>query len=399
YRQEMAFSLSWGAEVLSYFTERRFDAAACADLIFFQFDTGSEFYLETAKYRVFRRLWSLILDEYGVNSNPAIHALPSSFETSLYDPYSNLIRMSIQSLASILGGVDAVGNRSFDRMAPLHDIKQLRFSHDILQILRHESGIFNLKDPLMGSYSLSEIEMNLAEESFELFCRLEKQGGYFKCLQNGWIENEIRQNMELKKILLFEQKINITGVNSFINKNESRSVSERNGLSDGFRYQSRGLSFDEGMYGQMNSSEWMSKEMELVRFCADCLKSLSVKGPVVLVFCLKETEKNLLQKIRNTVDSIGCDMIVYNEANEFPSVSSDERSRIAGAVFIQTDFEVLKKVLSELDFRIPVFYDSEIREDVKGNIGRFPSGSYEEMTAFYERVSDFLRQRIDEEKS
>ena len=299
--QELVFSLSLGTEFLLGLKNAGIDPSTAVKYIYFQFESGSDFYLETAKYRSFRILWKKVLKEFGCEeSEVKIHALPSGYEVTLYEKYSNIIRIAVQSLSSVIGGADIVsaalpysGNDSV--------FSDFNYSpRDLLLILKHESGIYDITDPVEGSYSMSEMIHELTDRAFNLFKDAEQKGGFIRAYEEGWIQSEIEKSFIAGKLDFFSQKKKIAGLNCYVDHgNVLENQKVMNEFSETEKNPGAGR---------------LAEEMEILRYHSDIYaKKMNVRPVIAVCF---DPEKNTLSldKIKNIIHASGCSFETFKIA-------------------------------------------------------------------------------------
>lgn len=222
--EEIAFALVQGNEYLFLLTENKISIDEAAAHIGFRFSSGNDFYLEIAKLRAFRMLWSMVVEQY----NPEHHCSKNTFiqsETSLFyfsakDINSNMLRLTSQSISAIIAGCDSLYVHPFN--AESDDDFSNRISRNIQLILKEESVMDKVADPAGGSYFIEELTQKLATEAWNLFKELEKEGGFVAAVKKGIIQKKISISAEEKKSDFINGKIILTGVNKFTDNKENK---------------------------------------------------------------------------------------------------------------------------------------------------------------------------------
>ena len=333
--QELAYSLSVGVEILFELGERGVGPQKVLDHLYFQFSTGSEFYLEIAKYRAFRILWRRILREFGCNkANTKIHAVSSEFEITRYEKYSNLIRMTFQSLSSVVGGADIVSNcihffveeRDHDRFALL--------SRDFLLILKYENSLFRTADPVFGSPSFSEIVRKMCENAWDVFQKIERRGGIIRAFKDGSVKRDIEKYRMARKIDLLSQKRRISGINCYVDHNDILDDSFMNDQQDAMASRS-------GQCSYLPKPTRLSSDLERLRIQADRFKIKTGIRPVTIIISVRDGKKSFLNKILNIVQAAGCEPVIWNMEESHVRLKKIERSSTAALILCN---------ISEADF-------------------------------------------------
>jgi methylmalonyl-CoA mutase len=182
----------------------------------FAFAQGRDYLLEISKLRSFRSLWKMLLNELSIPTNPSntfVSAENSIRYLSGNDPHSNLLRLTTNALSSVLGGADFV-------LLHPHTIDfsfegETHLPINILHLIRFEAGIVDKQDRMAGSYTIEALTKAVSNRSWELFKEIEKEGGWIKSVQSGWVESRIK-TAHLKEQELFNQgKIPIIGSDLF----------------------------------------------------------------------------------------------------------------------------------------------------------------------------------------
>lgn len=223
--QEIAFALALGNEYLNLFAEKNISADASTAHTGFRFACGNDFYAEIAKLRVFRMLWSLVIDQYkpqyDCSRNSFIQSETSLLYFSAKDVNSNMLRLTSQAMSAIVSGCDSLYIHPFN--ADVNDDFSIRISGNIQLILKEESAMDKVADPAGGSYFMEELTQQMAEAAWNLFKQIEKEGGFISVVKKGTIQKEISKSAEEKKAAFKNGKIILTGVNKFADENDNRS--------------------------------------------------------------------------------------------------------------------------------------------------------------------------------
>ncbi len=220
---EIGFALSTGVDYLSYLTKNGYTIEEIAGRIRFGFATGSNYFMEIAKYRTLRYLWANILTAYGLPEQNAvmyIHATSSLWNKTVYDPYVNMLRTTTENMSAILGGVDSITVLPFDATYELPTEMARRVACNQQLILKEESYFDKVADPAAGSYYIENLTNNLIQKAWELFLTIQQQGGYVEAFKTGFIQQRIKEQARKKNMEIAQRKHNILGVNQFPNIKE-----------------------------------------------------------------------------------------------------------------------------------------------------------------------------------
>jgi methylmalonyl-CoA mutase len=214
--QEVAFALYKGHEKLYELLESgKYQIDEAVPQLKFRFGISSNYFFEMVKYRCFRRLWSEIVLAYNpkhdCSSVPFIEAETISLNKSLKDPYTNLLRLTTESLSAILGGVDELTLHSFDAKSNAPNIeKHQRLVNNIALILQDESYMNLVIDPAGGSYSLEKLTSELTDKAWTLFQEFDLKSFKQAIKEKAQKRIELIEKKEHKKV----------GINHFMNEGE-----------------------------------------------------------------------------------------------------------------------------------------------------------------------------------
>jgi methylmalonyl-CoA mutase len=224
--QELAFSLASGAEYLTQLTEKGLSVNKVAPKMRFRFATGSNYFLEIAKYRAARLLWAHIVKAYGPSrediAKMTIHAVTSKWNKAIYDPYVNLLRTTTEAMSSIIAGIDSLTVGPFNEGYEKPDDFSSRIARNQQLLLKEESYLDQVADPAAGSYYIESLTDSIAAEAWKLFLEVDAQGGYLEAISSGFIQNKIKTTAQKRDADLAVRKEIILGVNQYPNFNEKK---------------------------------------------------------------------------------------------------------------------------------------------------------------------------------
>jgi methylmalonyl-CoA mutase len=223
--QELAYAVATGVEYINGLLERNLAIDDIAGSIRFSLGIGPCYFMEIAKFRTIRLLWTKIIDTYGGNKDSQkanIQGVTSRYNQTLLDPHSNILRTVTGAFAAILGGVDSLQINSFDGITSKPNEFSRRIARNIHLILKEESHLDQFIDPAGGSYYIECLTQQLGERAWTLFQELEKQGGMLKVLQKGIPQKEIRFTAQKRKLDLAKRKLILVGTNLYPNDKESQ---------------------------------------------------------------------------------------------------------------------------------------------------------------------------------
>ena len=196
--QELAFTLYDGLTYVSSAIEAGLKVDDFAPRLSFFFNAHNDFFEEIAKYRAARRLWAREMKERFQPRNPASMALRFHTQTAgcaltAQQPYNNVVRVTLQALAAVLGGTQSLHTNSLDETLALPTEEAVKIALRTQQIIAHESGVVNTVDPLAGSYYLEWLTNRMESEAKVYFDKLDEMGGMVQAIQRGFPQNEIHR--------------------------------------------------------------------------------------------------------------------------------------------------------------------------------------------------------------
>ncbi|MBK7499771.1 MAG: acyl-CoA mutase large subunit family protein [Ignavibacteriales bacterium] len=221
--QELAFTLATAAEYLNEMIERGLKADDVAKRIKFTFGIGSFYFMEIAKLRAARLLWSKILEAYIIkeeNQKIFIHGKTSQFNQTYFDPFVNSLRTTTEAFSAIVGGVDSIQTNPYDESFNDSDDFSRRLARNTQIILKEESHLEQVIDPAGGSYFVEKLTDDIANAAWKLFQTIEEKGGMLKAIKSGFVQDEIAKVAETKKKDFAKRKSVLVGTNMYANPKE-----------------------------------------------------------------------------------------------------------------------------------------------------------------------------------
>ena len=222
--QEMAFALSIGAEYLDQLTEKGLTVDEIAPKMRFNVAVGQNYFMELAKMRAYRYLWANIVKAYGgkeENAKMHIHACNAEIGMSLYDAYVNMLRTTTGTMSAVLGGVDSFCVTPFD--TPFENPTDFanRISRNQQLILKEEAHFDKVADPAAGSYYIENLTDSIAKAAWDLFNKIQDEGGYLAAVRKGFIQALIKESAAKKFSNVATRRETILGTNQFPNFTET----------------------------------------------------------------------------------------------------------------------------------------------------------------------------------
>ena len=222
--QEMAFSLAVGAEYLDKLTEKGLTIDEIAPKMRFNLAIGQNYFMEMAKLRAYRLLWANIVKAYGgkeENAKMHIHATNAELGMSLYDAYVNMLRTTTGTMSAVLGGVDSFTVMPFDTPFEIPTDFADRIARNQQLILKEESHFDKVADPAAGSYYIENLTESLATAAWDLFNKIQDEGGYLEAVRKGMIQGLIKESAAKKFSNVATRRETILGTNQFPNFTET----------------------------------------------------------------------------------------------------------------------------------------------------------------------------------
>jgi methylmalonyl-CoA mutase len=224
--QELAFTLADGIEYVRAAKSRGLDVDAFAPRLSFFFGIGMNFFMEVAKLRAARLLWSNIMSEFGAKNPESLmmrtHCQTSGVSLTEQDPYNNIVRTAYEALAAVLGGTQSLHTNSFDEAIALPTEFSARIARNTQLILQNETGITKVVDPLGGSYYVEALTHSLSVAARKLIDEVENMGGMTKAVEAGLPKLRIEEAAARRQARIDRGEEVIVGVNRFQPESEDK---------------------------------------------------------------------------------------------------------------------------------------------------------------------------------
>ncbi len=223
--QELAFTLAAGVEYVHGLIKQGISSDVAAGRIRFNFSVGTNFFMEIAKLRAARALWAKIMHHFGVSGEQSaamrMHVRTSWRYQTTYDPWVNMLRGTVESMAAAIGGADSIYTAPFDEAVTAPGEISRRIARNVQIILQEEAHIGQTVDPAAGSYYIEQLTASLAEHAWSLFREVEAQGGLLASIQKGFIQERIAESAELKRKNISTRREVLIGTNQYPNPGEN----------------------------------------------------------------------------------------------------------------------------------------------------------------------------------
>ena len=216
--QELAFTLADGRDYVRAALAKGMDVDAFAGRLSFFFNMGMNFFMEAAKLRAARFLWARIMTDFGASKRSQMlrtHCQTSGVSLQEQDPYNNIVRTAYEAMSAVLGGTQSLHTNSFDEAIALPTDFSARIARNTQLILRHETGITKVVDPLAGSYYVESLTNDLINEAWALMEEIENLGGMTQAINEGMPKARIEQAAAQKQARIDKGEEVIVGVNKY----------------------------------------------------------------------------------------------------------------------------------------------------------------------------------------
>ena len=224
--QELAFTLADGREYVRTAISKGLDVDLFAGRLSFFFAIGMNFFMEAAKLRAARMLWSRIMAEFNPKKQESLvlrtHCQTSGVSLQEQDPYNNIVRTAFEAMSAVLGGTQSLHTNSFDEAIALPSEISSRIARNTQLILQHETGITNVVDPLAGSYYVESLTKQLADSAWALMEKIENMGGMTKAVEMGWPKQQIEEAATRKQAAIDMGDAVVVGVNKYRLEEEAK---------------------------------------------------------------------------------------------------------------------------------------------------------------------------------
>ncbi|RVJ85116.1 methylmalonyl-CoA mutase [Sinorhizobium medicae] len=222
--QELAFTLADGREYVRAALAKRLNVDDFAGRLSFFFAIGMNFFMEAAKLRAARLLWTRIMKEFKPEKASSLmlrtHCQTSGVSLQEQDPYNNIIRTAFEAMSAVLGGTQSLHTNSFDEAMALPTDFSARIARNTQLILQHETGVTRVVDPLAGSYYVESLTNELAEKAWALIEEVEALGGMTKAVNAGLPKRLIEEAATRRQAAVDRGEEVIVGVNRYRLENE-----------------------------------------------------------------------------------------------------------------------------------------------------------------------------------
>ena len=226
--QELGFSLAAANELMAKLTERGCDATLVAKNLVFNLAIGGNYFMEIAKIRAARMLWSKIAEQYKPSCDCAlkayINSTSSTWNKSIFDPYVNMLRTTTETMSAAIAGADSISTAPFDVTFKQADDFSYRIARNQQLLLKEESYLDKIVDPAAGSYYIENLTDSIAQYAWQQFLAVEEKGGFAKAIREGYVQDEIAKTAQQRDMDIATRKTTILGTNQYPNLTETMNA-------------------------------------------------------------------------------------------------------------------------------------------------------------------------------
>ena len=219
--QEAAYSMAIAIAFIEAALARGIDVDQFASRISFNYSVQMNFFEEIAKFRALRRLWARIVKERFGAKEPSsclfrVGPGTSGAKLTTQEPENNIIRVTLEGLSAILGGVQYLHTSSFDEGHAIPTEKAVKIALRTQQIIAYETGVPEVIDPLGGSYYVEALTNQVENEILDYLQKIDAKGGIISAIESGWAQGEIAESAYRFQKELDEGQRIVVGVNKFV---------------------------------------------------------------------------------------------------------------------------------------------------------------------------------------
>jgi len=218
--QEIAFTLADGIAYVEAAIKAGLDPNEFGRNLSFFFNAHNNFLEEIAKFRAARKLWAKIMKErFGVTDEDAMklkfHTQTAGSTLTAQQPLNNIIRVTIQALAAVLGGTQSLHTNSYDEALGLPTEQSVTVALRTQQIIAHEIGVSETVDPLAGSFAIEKLTLDIEKEAQKYLEKIDEIGGMVKAIEDGYPQKEILNSAYKTQKRIENKEQIIVGVNEY----------------------------------------------------------------------------------------------------------------------------------------------------------------------------------------
>jgi methylmalonyl-CoA mutase N-terminal domain/subunit len=219
--QELAFTMANGIAYVKAAVDAGLDVDRFGGHISFFFNVQNGLVEEVAKFRAARRMWNTLMHErFGAKTDRAralrFHCQTSGASLTAQQPLVNVARVTVQTLAAVLGGCQSLHTNAYDEALGLPTAEAATIALRTQQVVAHESGVADFVDPLAGSYAVESLTSRLENFAFETIGRIDAMGGMVTAIEQGYPQREIQRTAYEHQLEIERKQRVVVGVNAFV---------------------------------------------------------------------------------------------------------------------------------------------------------------------------------------
>jgi methylmalonyl-CoA mutase N-terminal domain/subunit len=218
--QELAFTFANAIAYVQAAVDRGLDVDAFAGQLSFFFNVHNDFFEEVAKFRAARRIWAKIMrDRFGSKDARSqmlrFHSQTAGSTLTAQQPQNNVARVTMQALAAVLGGTQSLHTNSLDEALALPSESAAKLALRTQQVIASETNVTQAVDPLGGSWLVESLTEELEKRTWVYLEEIDRRGGTVKCIEEGYIQNEILDSAYRDQRAIDQGQIQVVGVNCY----------------------------------------------------------------------------------------------------------------------------------------------------------------------------------------
>jgi methylmalonyl-CoA mutase N-terminal domain/subunit len=225
--QEIAFTLSNGKSYLKAAIDRGLDINVFGRRMSFFFNAHNNMFEEVAKFRAARRMWAKITKVLGATDPRAqmlrFHTQTGGSTLTAQQPMNNIVRVTLQALAAVLGGTQSLHTNGFDEALSLPSEMAAGLALRTQQVIAFESSVAQTVDPLGGSFFIEHLTDELESNAWAYIEKIDAMGGSIQAIEEGFMQEEIARSAYAYQRSIEDETKTIIGVNKFVHKHEKQS--------------------------------------------------------------------------------------------------------------------------------------------------------------------------------
>jgi methylmalonyl-CoA mutase N-terminal domain/subunit len=225
--QELAFTFANAIAYIESAVQSGLGVDQFAGQLSFFFNVHNDFLEEISKFRAARRIWAKIMKERFRANDPRsmmlrFHTQTAGSTLTAQQPQTNVVRVSLQALAAVLGGTQSLHTNSLDEALALPTEASARLALRTQQVIAFESGVTQTVDPLAGSFFIEQLTDEIEKRTWDYLSEVDRRGGTIRCIEAGYMQSEISSAAYLDQRRQDSGELKVVGVNCFKEEGEAK---------------------------------------------------------------------------------------------------------------------------------------------------------------------------------